>query len=440
MNLLDAVSRAGVVLKKVASTKGGEYAGPCPGCGGSDRFRCWPVEKGGGGSYWCRQCGKGGDNVQFLVDFLGYQYRDAFKEVGREMPDNYRPVTYRPAMDRSVSEFEPRQYEDPVETWRQKADEFVKSSHAALLDNQQQLDYLARRGLDLQAVMGFKLGWFDGENGKNCKFRPRESWGLPTELKDNGRKKMLWIPRGLVIPCFKGGKIYRIRIRRPKEDLKKKTDIKYYALPGSGHEVMGFNPGRQAFVVVEAELDAMMVTRHAGSVAGVVGLGSSAIKPGASVYYILKKALRILVALDYDKAGQAAWKWWKETFPNARFWPVPVGKDPGEAYEKGVDIKVWIMEGLPPAMTLDVNYGYQIPEGVYPMKELRMLLQKYPITIQAEETRAKINYAPGFQNKAIRKRVHDLFYGDEQIYWYLTEKHPDSLINGENCMVIKEAS
>ena len=29
-------------LKKVASTKGGEYAGPCPFCGGRDRFRVWP--------------------------------------------------------------------------------------------------------------------------------------------------------------------------------------------------------------------------------------------------------------------------------------------------------------------------------------------------------------------------------------------------------------
>ena len=81
MNILDAVSSAGVSLKKAASTKGGEYAGPCPGCGGKDRFRCWPAEKGGEGSYWCRGCNSGGDLVQFLKDYCGYSYPDAFAKV-----------------------------------------------------------------------------------------------------------------------------------------------------------------------------------------------------------------------------------------------------------------------------------------------------------------------------------------------------------------------
>ena len=135
---------------------------------------------------------------------------------------------------------------------------------------------------------------------------------------------------------------------------------------------MGHNPDHQAFVVVESELDEMMITRQAGSIVGTVGLGSAAIKPGATVFYILKKALRILVALDYDRAGQAAWKWWKENFENARQWPVPEGKDPGEAFQAGVDIKEWVRAGLPPVLTMDTNQGYQIPSGVYPMEELRM--------------------------------------------------------------------
>jgi DNA primase len=111
-------------------------------------------------------------------------------------------------------------------------------------------------------VKGFRLGWFPGEKGKNSKFRPRESWGLPTVIKEsNGRKKMLWIPRGLVIPCFKAGQIYRIRIRRPAEDLTPAMNSKYYIVPGSGMEAMGMNPDRKAFVVVESELDGILVTR-----------------------------------------------------------------------------------------------------------------------------------------------------------------------------------
>jgi phage/plasmid primase-like uncharacterized protein len=53
-DMVQLAEGAGVALKKVASTNGGEWAGPCPGCGGSDRFRVWPVDRGGRGSFWCR--------------------------------------------------------------------------------------------------------------------------------------------------------------------------------------------------------------------------------------------------------------------------------------------------------------------------------------------------------------------------------------------------
>ena len=57
MNLVDLIGRD-TTLRKVASTHGGEYAGPCPWCGGEDRFRVWPYADRPG--YWCRQCGKNG--------------------------------------------------------------------------------------------------------------------------------------------------------------------------------------------------------------------------------------------------------------------------------------------------------------------------------------------------------------------------------------------
>ncbi len=442
MNILDAVSRIGLVLKKVSVSKGGEYAGPCPKCGGTDRFRVWPADKGGGGSYWCRQsgngCGAWGDLVQFLVDFCGYQYREAFKEAGREMPDNYVPAGNRPAMTRPDPVFEPRVFEDPVETWRIKAQELVETSHQAILENEEVLKYLDKRGVDLSAVKGFRLGWFLGEKGKHCKYRPRESWGLPTVIKEsNGRKKMLWIPRGLVIPCFKGGLIYRIRIRRPAEDLTPEMNSKYYILPGSGMEAMGTNPDRKAFVVVESELDGILITRKAGSIAGVIALGSAQNKPGSGVFYQLKKSLRVLVALDYDKPGQKAWGWWRKNFDNAKFWPVPEGKDPGEAYEKGIDIKEWVTDGLPPVLTMNYNRAYKIPEGVYPIEELKMLLSKYSIKIKAELDHAEILFDPGFKNRQIRQRVKDLFFGDEEVHWYLRTYHPASIIHGGNCEVQK---
>ncbi len=436
MDMLSLVSGTGVTFKKVASTHGGEYAGPCPGCGGNDRFRCWPNDKGGRGSFWCRQCDKGGDDIQFMVEFMGYTYRQAFDAAGRSMPENYTPTVCRPARERREKAFEPRVFESPADLWQERALAFVEKTHEALLENKAELSYLARRGLDLQAVKGFRLGWFEGENGKGCLFRSRESWGLETELKKNGRKKVLWIPRGIVIPTFKEGKIYRIRVRRPSEDLKTDKDSRYFIVPGSGMEVAGHNPGHRAFVVVEADLDEMMVCRRAGSLVGTVALGSSGAKPGAGVFPVLQKALRVLVALDWDAAGKKAWSWWETNFRNARQWPVPLGKDPGEAFEKGVDIREWVVAGLPPVLTMDTNRGYVVPDGVPPMVELHSLLSAYPVKILADKHQAKVVYDPGFQNRAIRQRINELFFGeDDEVYWYLRYMHPDSVITRENFWV-----
>ena len=51
LDLLELIGRD-ARLRKVASTRGGEYAGPCPFCGGRDRFRVQPRR----GRWWCRGC------------------------------------------------------------------------------------------------------------------------------------------------------------------------------------------------------------------------------------------------------------------------------------------------------------------------------------------------------------------------------------------------
>jgi DNA primase len=48
MTIFDLLEADGFSSKKVASTGGGEYAGPCPFCGGINRFRCWPTKGEGG--------------------------------------------------------------------------------------------------------------------------------------------------------------------------------------------------------------------------------------------------------------------------------------------------------------------------------------------------------------------------------------------------------
>lgn len=343
MNLLDIAQKAGRTYRRVSTIHGGEYHGPCPKCGGEDRFHIWP-EQDTNGSWWCRQCDKGGDAIQYLIDIEGMTFPAACKELGRELPDQeeFNRPRFKPPQ---AAAFVPREITAPADLWVQHATKLLEWSHQQLLNNEAQLNWLAARGLDLDAVKKYRLGWNPGENGKDL-YRAREAWGLETVLKDDGKKKKLWLPIGLVIPCFIGDTLHRVRIRQPE------GQPRYYLVPGSGTAPMILGPEAKAFVVIESELDAMLVHHAAGDLAGAISQGNSTAKPDAASLACLKDSLAILVALDSDEAGMLASVWWKKQFPQAERHPVPVGKDPGEAYKAGVDIRGWVESGLPPVFTL----------------------------------------------------------------------------------------
>ena len=68
-------------LKKVASTGGGEYAGPCPFCGGRDRFRVQPAK----GRWWCRGCSDGSrwqDAIGYVRRREGLGFTEACRRLG----------------------------------------------------------------------------------------------------------------------------------------------------------------------------------------------------------------------------------------------------------------------------------------------------------------------------------------------------------------------
>lgn len=345
MNLLDHITSSGRQYKKASTEKGGEYHGPCPKCGGTDRFHIWPNQSDHG-TFWCRICGQAGDAIEYLMKFDGLTFPDACKAVGKDLPEHedYQAPRFRaPAADT----FTPRETTVPADLWIQHAEKLVNWAHDQLLKNPDQLAWLAARGLDLAAVKRYRLGWNPGEKGKDL-YRVRESWGLSTVYKDDGTtKKKLWIPVGLVIPMFSADfRLQRIRIRRPE------GEPRYYLVPGSGTSPMILGAESRAFVIVESELDAMLIHHLAGDLAGAISQGNSTAKPDSASQACLEKSLAILVALDSDQAGMQASVWWKKHYSQAERWPVPVGKDPGDAFKAGVNIREWVKAGLPPALTL----------------------------------------------------------------------------------------
>ena len=327
MNTLDITISCGLNPKKVAGSNGGEYASPCPMCGGEDRFRIWP-NQGKDGTTWCRGCEKGGDAIQLLRDAKGMSYPEACRELGHEISERKEKDPPKPPQGKK--EWNPRETADPAELWRKKATAFVEYSHKELLGNQEQLAWLVDRGITEASVRKYRLGW----NPRKI-FRAKKSWGVD----DNGKK--LYIPIGLVIPFFVEGRLVRVRVRQPEDEPR------YLVIQGSGMATWISNPERPGLAVIESELDAILIDQDAGDIVGTIALGNNSARPDVATAAALARATQILNALDFDIAGAKRWIWWEENFKQADRWPVPGGKDPGEYRSSGGDIRGWILDGLP---------------------------------------------------------------------------------------------
>jgi DNA primase len=238
--------------------------------------------------------------------------------------------------------------------WLAKAEALVAHAEKALPGNAYVMGWLRKRGIKKKTAAGMRLGWLADDY-----FRPRAAWGLPEVLKEDGAAKKLWLPAGLVIPMLDGaGQVRRVRIRRFTGN-----EPRYYVLPGSAMAAMAHGLPARVAVVVESELDGIMIAGLAGDLAAVVALGSSSAKPGPALLAALARCAVVLVALDADRAGADACRWWTATLPQARLWPVPAGKDPGETYAAGVDVRAWLLAGLPAGWFLGLNPDWTQTKG-----------------------------------------------------------------------------
>ncbi|MBU4233232.1 MAG: hypothetical protein KKF43_11990, partial [Proteobacteria bacterium] len=337
MSILDLLREDGCDPIYMASTNGGEYKGPCPYCGGEDRFCVWPHE-GNTGRYWCRQCEKQGDAIQYLRESRRMTFQGARALLGISK----RWVGLKSREGRKAP-WIPREVIAPSPTWQKKARELIKKTEKHLWSSEiackQARQWLKRRGLSAEIIREANLGWLLEDMWES-----RSKWGLDDRI-EGGKRKKLWIPSGLVIPYVRGEEVIRLRIRRPDPA----DDPKYYLLPGSDTRPMLWPPENKIYTVVESELDGLLLRQEISDLAGIIALGSAQKRPDQEVHKALSRAGLILVALDSDEAGtQATCRWWLRQYEQARWWPIPMqyGKDPTEAKEAGLDLRSWIEAGL----------------------------------------------------------------------------------------------
>jgi hypothetical protein len=347
MNILDLISGDGFTFKKVAATHGGEYAGPCPWCGGNDRFLIWP-EHAGGSRYWCRGCDKKGDAIQYLRDTRGFSFDEACQFLGISK-DGYKIKRSKPKTEKPV--FKPKKYDDPPAIWMKKAGIILKDAQEKLWSSAGQAarEILKGKGLSEETIRRAGIGF-----NPVALYRDRRGWDLPQEFRYDGKQKLLWIPAGLVIPLTLSPKqdgrnenqkeVVRLRVRRHDPG----DGPRYVIVSGSLMAPLVLKSEKNIFIIVESELDAWLAWQEAADLSGIIAMGAANMKPDISTHEILLNAEKIINALDYDPAGARwAWKFWPETYGSkVKRWPVPIGKDPSDAWQRGLNIRTWIEAGI----------------------------------------------------------------------------------------------
>jgi len=332
MDLIELAKEAGLNLTRT----GASYSSSCPDCGGKDRFIVWPSNK-----YWCRQCGKQGDAIQFCRDFLGMSYVEACKKLNLEKK-NYSLLT--PSKPRKL-----QIAQEPPSIWQEKALSFTNWAHLNLMNIPQYLSMLEDRMLSVETIKKYRLGLCINDKGYRSKdfFLHRSYWGFSEEFKTNGKIKKLWLPYGLVIPSFElWGQIVKLKIRRLEWHTNDKLP-KYVEIIGSMQKPSFFGCDTHLpAVLVESEFDAILIQQEACDLCNSIALGGAGKRADAASHEFLRNVPLILFALDFDETGKKQYGFWRQSYSNLRAWPVPLTKSPGDAFKNGVSIRQWIIDGI----------------------------------------------------------------------------------------------
>ena len=162
-----------------------ELAGPCPKCGGDDRFHCdadW---------FFCRQCHtKRGDAIEFVTWKDGVSFKEAVATLTNT------PMPIAPATRRTPT---PKRPTEQPQDWQRKAEAITAQAHARLLDDNNEgaeagRHYLEHvRKLEPHVWQAFNLGFTPGAPLPGTKGEQRAP--------------------AIVIPWYRAGKVVAIRFR-----------------------------------------------------------------------------------------------------------------------------------------------------------------------------------------------------------------------------------
>lgn len=340
-------------LKKVANTGGGEWAGPCPFCGGRDRFVVQPNTKPG--RWLCRNCtaGKWHDAITYVAlrDNLDPGKRGDLQEICTRLAPGALPMA-----DHAPERTPAPAYAPPAADWQRTAAAVVDQCQETLWQPRyiKALEYLRGRGLADDTIRHFRLGYCASVGG--------DPQGYYRNIAG------LWIPRGIVIPCSVGGEYWYIKIRLlPGVPCRCNECGAVLPTPGDCHRcgqsnkyrgVKGNRPaaifnadamaGAEMALFCEGEFDAMIAHQDLNDVIPCVTMGSATNRPDLATWGRYLLPLRyILAAYDTDQAGKAGAAGLAALSKRVKRVELPEGyKDINEYRQAGGELWPWLLNQL----------------------------------------------------------------------------------------------
>lgn len=307
-----------------------EFAGPCPQCGGEDRFIVWP-ERPRGGAYLCRGCGSQGDGIQFMREFMGMSYPEACAALGLEQKHtttsllsarrtHARPRPALPAQMAPVPSA-PEPAVLPCPEWMSSAAVFLADCQRDLETSPEALLAVCGRFLTPYTAVQCGIGWNPAD-----RYILRESWGLPVvELADGGKRDKLILPRGLLIATRQKAGTVALTVRCT--DDRPESRPKYWQVKGSSNVPFIAGHAGLPVVLVESALDAALVWQESFGKLAAVALMGNMKGLDTDTHAFIQAAPLLLACPDNDEGGQVAWQRWSAAYPQAILTPAVGAKD-----------------------------------------------------------------------------------------------------------------
>lgn len=319
-----ALAAPTTTLRRVASTGGGEYAGPCPLCGGRDRFHV----QAGRGRWLCRGCSpRWDDAIALAMKLTGQSFAAAVRTLaGDDWTHNQQrqPATLPPPPPA------------PTPRWQARARQVAQAAAAELWTARARpaLHWLLARGLAPATLRHWRVGYL-----AQPLTEPGVWWGRP--------EARLGLGAGVLLPLYTERGLTALKLRRLS------GAPKYGQVRGGGpglYLAATLTPAARTVAVCEGEFDALLLWQALQATAdlppmAVVTPGSQAPWPRPE-WLALLQGRRVLLLFDQDAAGEQGAQRWLASLPTATRVRWPKAKDLTDLHLSGGSLSDLIRTAL----------------------------------------------------------------------------------------------